>query len=69
MQLFNSDAILTLKDKNILIAQDEIRFNPEQNDFADYLYRLDLNQIVDEYLNHHSRFMETVSVFFKTLRR
>lgn len=69
MQLLNSDAVIQLADKIILIKEDEVVFNPLPKDFCVYKYGIDLNQVINEYLHEKTRFTESLEEFYKAIRR
>lgn len=68
-QLLNSDAIRLLAGKSILIKGDSVVFDPRPSDFLRYEYRLDLDQLIDEYTNHRQRLVDSLSEFYNSPRR
>ena len=69
IEVLNSDSILTLENKSVLIKEEKIIFNPNPLDFNAWKYHFDFNQVIANYQNDREKHVVSVMELYKSMRR
>lgn len=69
MRLLNSEALLSLRDRRVLIRQDGIIWDPDISDFVGGAVGYEGNQIIAAYQNDNANFQVDLLELYKSSRR